>query len=185
VRPLRSGPPSRTLPPRDETASGGHGRPSGRVLGVIGGVALVIVAVVVVLIVSTGGDDTPTPPNQVAETTAQTSESEPVRTQSSRQQRIDREDTPVAVLNGTGINGLARQVADRLQSTGYQAAVDNTQPRPDTVIGYKDGAEAAAREIGKLLEVPTAQIQPMPQDLTGVAGTNAVVVVIGADKASD
>jgi hypothetical protein len=83
------------------------------------------------------------------------------------------------------VNGLARQVADRLQSTGYQAAVDNTQPRPSTVIGYKSGAEAAAREIGKLLEVPSSQIVPMPQDLAGSAGNNAVVVVLGADKASD
>jgi hypothetical protein len=184
ARQLRSGPPSRTLPPREE-ATGGHHRPSGRVLGILGGTALVIVAVVVVLVLTLGGDDTPPPPNQVAETVARTTQAEPGRTQSSRQARVDRADTPVAVLNGTGINGLARQVADRLQSTGYQASVDNTQPRPATVIGFKPGAEAAAREIGKLVEVPSGQIQPMPQDLGGVAGNNAVVVVIGADKASD
>ncbi len=153
----------------------------------MGGALAVVVAVVAVLVLTLGGDDPPPPPNQVAETTAQTTPaaSEPGRTQSSRQARIDRADTPVAVLNGTGVNGLARQVADRLQSTGYQAAVDNTQPRPATVIGFKDGAEPAAREIGRLLEVPSGQIQAMPQDLAGVAGNNAVVVVIGADKASD
>jgi hypothetical protein len=184
VRPLRGGPPSRTLPPREEEG-GGHS-PSRRTLGVVGGVLAVIAAVVVVLVLTLGGgEDTPPPPNQVAETTAQNEGTEPARTQSSRQARIDRADTPVVVLNATGVNGLARQVADRLQSTGYQAAVDNTQARPTTVIGYKEGAEPAAREIGKLLEVPNAQIEPMPQDLTSVAGTNAVVVVIGADKASD
>jgi hypothetical protein len=32
--------------------------------------------------------------------------------------------------------------------------------------------------------VPSAQIQPMPADLTAQAGQNAVVVVIGTDKAS-
>jgi hypothetical protein len=183
-RPLRGAPPSRTLPPRDEPGEGRHG-PSRRVLGVLGGSLLVVAAVVVVLLVTLGGDSTPPPPNQVAETSGRTTDVGPARTQSSRQARIDRADTPVVVLNGTGVNGLARQVADRLQSTGYQAAVDNTQARPTTVIGYKQGAEPAAREIGKLLEVPSAQIQPMPPDLTGVAGTNAVVVVIGADKATD
>ncbi len=137
------------------------------------------------LVLTLGGNDTPPPPNQVADTVARTTGAEPGRTQSSRQARIDRADTPVIVLNATGVNGLARQVADRLQSTGYQAAVDNSTSRPQTVIGYKAGAAAAAREIGKLLEVPSAQIQPMPQDLAGQAGNNAVIVVIGADKASD
>jgi hypothetical protein len=183
-RALRGGPPSRTLPPRDDAESGST--PSRRTLGVLGGAALVVIAVVVVLVLTLGGgEDTPPPPNQVADTVARTTTAEPGRTQSSRQARIDRADTPVIVLNATGVNGLARQVADRLQSTGYQAAVDNSTSRPATLIGYKDGAEAAAREIGKLLEVPSGQIQPMPQDLVGQAGNNAVIVVIGADKASD
>jgi hypothetical protein len=185
ARPLRDAPPSRTLPPRDEPVDDGHHSPSRRTLGVIGGALLVVAAVVVVLVLTLGGEDTPPPPNQVAETAGRTTDVEPARTQSSRQARIDRADTPVVVLNGTGVNGLARQVADRLQSTGYQAAVDNTQSRQATIIGYKTGAEAAAREIGKLLEVPSGQIQPMPSELTGVAGNNAVVVVIGADKATD
>ena len=162
----------------------GHRRPSGRVLGVLGGSLLVVAAVVGVLILTLGGDDAPPPPNQVAETVADTTAAEPGRTQSSRQARIDRADTPVLVLNGTGVDGLARQVADRLGSTGYNAAVDNAQARDATLIAYKDGAEAAAREIGRLLEVPSAQIQPMPQELTAQAGTNAVVVVMGGDKAS-
>jgi hypothetical protein len=183
ARALRGGPPSRTLPPREEPAA--SGRASGRVLGVLAGSLLVVAAVVVVLVLTLGGEDAPPPPNQVAETIARTTESEPARTQSSRQARIDRADTPVVVLNATGVNGLARQVADRLQSTGYQAGVDNTGARPTTLVAYKDGAEPAAREIGRLIEVPSGQIQPMPEDLTGQAGGNAVVVVIGADKASD
>jgi hypothetical protein len=183
ARALRGGPPSRTLPPREE--SGGGRTPSRRTLGVLGGALAVVAAVVVVLVLTLGGSDTPPPPNQVADTIANTTAAEPGRTQSTRQARVDRADTPVLVLNATGVNGLARQVADRLQSTGYQAAVDNSTSRPQTVIGYKAGAAPAAREIGKLLQVPSAQIQPMPQDLAGQAGNNAVIVVIGADKASD
>ena len=182
ARALRGGPPSRSVPLVEEPA--GHRRPSGRVLGVLGGSLLVVAAVVGVLVLTLGGDDAPPPPNQVAETVADTTAAEPGRTQSSRQARIDRADTPVLVLNGTGVDGLARQVADRLGSTGYNAAVDNAQARDATLIAYKDGAEAAAREIGRLLEVPSAQIQPMPQELTAQAGTNAVVVVMGGDKAS-
>jgi hypothetical protein len=184
TRALRGGPPSRTLPPRDDSESG-H-TPSRRTLGVLGGAALVVAAVIAVLVVTLGGgEDTPPPPNQVADTVARTTTAEPGRTQSTRQARVDRADTPVIVLNATGVNGLARQVADRLQSTGYQAAVDNSTSRPETLIGYKSGADAAAKEIGKLLDVPAGQIQPMPQDLVGQAGNNAVIVVIGADKASD
>jgi hypothetical protein len=183
TRSLRGGPPSRTLPPRDGTEPGRT--PSRRTLGVLGGAALVVAAVVVVLILTLGGNDTPPAPNQVADTVARTTASEPGRTQSTRQARVDRADTPVIVLNATGVNGLARQVADRLQSTGYQAAVDNSTSRPQTLIGYKSGADAAAKEIGKLLDVPSSQIQPMPQDLVAQAGSNAVIVVIGADKASD
>ena len=184
TRALRGGPPSRTLPPRDDSESG-H-TPSRRTLGVLGGAALVVAAVIAVLVVTLGGgEDTPPPPNQVADTVARTTAAEPGRTQSTRQARVDRADTPVIVLNATGVNGLARQVADRLQSTGYQAAVDNSTSRPETLIGYKSGADAAAKEIGKLLDVPAGQIQPMPQDLVGQAGNNAVIVVIGADKASD
>ena len=70
------------------------------------------------------------------------------------------------VLNATGVNGLARQVADRLQSTGYQAAVDNSTSRPQTLIGYKSGADAAAKEIGKLLDVPAARSSPCPRTLS-------------------
>ena len=132
--------PSRTLPPRDDTEPGRT--PSRRTLGVLGGAALVVAAVVVVLILTLGGNDTPPAPNQVADTVARTTTSEPGRTQSTRQARIDRADTPVIVLNATGVNGLARQVADRLQSTGYQAAVDNSTSRPQTLIGYKSGADA-------------------------------------------
>jgi hypothetical protein len=183
TRALRGGPPSRSLPTRDGTEPGRT--PSRRTLGVLGGAALVVAAVVVVLILTLGGNDTPPAPNQVADTVARTTASEPGRTQSTRQARIDRADTPVIVLNATGVNGLARQVADRLQSTGYQAAVDNSTSRPQTLIGYKSGADAAAKEIGKLLDVPSSQIQPMPQDLVAQAGSNAVIVVIGADKASD
>jgi hypothetical protein len=183
TRALRGGPPSRTLPSRDGAEPGRT--PSRRTLGVLGGAALVVAAVVVVLILTLGGNDTPPAPNQVADTVARTTASEPGRTQSTRQARIDRADTPVIVLNATGVNGLARQVADRLQSTGYQAAVDNSTSRPQTLIGYKSGADAAAKEIGKLLDVPSSQIQPMPQDLVAQAGSNAVIVVIGADKASD
>ena len=75
-------------------------------------------------------------------------------------------------------------MADRLQSTGYRAGTDNTDAREATVVGYKEGAETPAREIGRLLEVPSSQIQEMPEDLAPLAGQNAVVVVIGADKAS-
>jgi LytR cell envelope-related transcriptional attenuator len=180
VRPLRSGPPSRSLLV-DEPA---HRRPSRRVLGVLGGSLLVVAAVVVVLVLTLGGDEAPPPPNQVAETIADTTAAEPGRTQASREARIDRADTPVIVLNATGVNGLARQVAGRLQSTGYRADADNTEPRDTTLIGFKSGAEAAAREIGRLLEVPSAQVQAMPQELTAQAGAHAVVVIIGADKAS-
>jgi len=184
ARPLRSGSPSRTASSRLLEPEDTGRTPSRRVLGVLAGSLLVVAAVVVVLVLTLGGDETPPAPNQVAETVAETTPTEPGRTQSSRQARIDRAEFPVVVLNGTSVNGLARQVAGPLESTGYRTSVDNTDAREATVVGYKEGAETAAREIGRLLEVPSSQIQEMPQDLAPLAGTNAVVVVIGADKAS-
>ena len=70
----------------------------------------------------------------------------------------------MAVLNGDRGSPASRaRPPTSLQSTGYnQAAVDNntTEPRA-TLIGYKSGADAAAQEIAKLLDVPAGQIQPM------------------------
>jgi hypothetical protein len=186
-------PPSRTVPPQtlltEEDGDDGRAdrrRPSGRAMGVIGAGLLGVVAVVAVLVLTLGGDDTPTPPNQVADTVAQTADTTPSRTTSSRQARLDRAGTAVAVFNGTSTTGLARQVADRLQSTGYKVPTVATAAtaRQTTLVAYRSDAQAEAREIAKLLELPATQVQPLSQDLTSTVGNNSVLVILGADKAT-
>jgi hypothetical protein len=58
-------------------------------------------------------------------------------------------EVPVAVLNGTGVTGLAAQTADELAADGYADVSTGNAPAttgPSTVY-YRDGAEAAAAQL--------------------------------------
>jgi hypothetical protein len=156
-------------------------------MGVIGAGLLAVVAIVAILVTTLGGGDSaPPPPNQVADTVARGADTTPGRTTSSRQARLDRAGTSVAVFNGTGQTGLARQVADRLQSTGYKVPTVATAAtaRQTTLVAYRSDAQPEAREIARLLELPAGQVQPLSQDLTSTVGNNSVLVILGADKAT-
>lgn len=86
----------------------------------------------------------------------------------------------VTVLNGTGIDGLADQVGERLAETGWSVGTRNyarDREIQETVVYYADTADlgaalALAREVG---DAPTA-LSP------GIAESGAqLMVVIGAD----
>jgi LCP family protein required for cell wall assembly len=74
---------------------------------------------------------------------------------------IQPEDVPVRVLNGAGVAGLARQVADMLEGRGYPIAeVGNTDERERTVVQHpaaqREGAELVASEIPGDVELETS-----------------------------
>jgi hypothetical protein len=90
------------------------------------------------------------------------------------------------VLNGTTIPGLARSVADRVDSGGYRiGAVTNApdQQRAATQVAYQSGQERAARQVAQLIDVGADAVVPIDEVTSATAGDEAVVVVtVGADQ---
>jgi len=89
----------------------------------------------------------------------------------------------VAVLNGTGGAevGLASDYAGALEDAGYKTGIVTDAPEPFTtsVIMYTEGNEAAAKKVGKTVDITeTEPVTPAVEELT--AGAMAVVV-IGTD----
>jgi hypothetical protein len=97
---------------------------------------------------------------------------------------LDPSTITVAVLNGTDVAGLAAQVADIVESAGFQrgnVANATEQASAESAVLYADGARGAARQVGQ--ELGIAQIEPVDQQSESLAGTADVVVIVGADQA--
>jgi hypothetical protein len=96
-----------------------------------------------------------------------------------------RGDTTVAVFNGTTINGLAANTADKLASSGYKrgSTGDFTdQQRSSSTIFYRRQARKQARDISRELHI--TDLRPMDAETQALAGDRAdVAVVVGSDKA--
>jgi hypothetical protein len=92
----------------------------------------------------------------------------------------------VAVLNGTTVPGLAKQVGDRVESHGFRLGTvantaDQEQQRAESVVLYAPGHEREARAVNKRLGIGQRErIDPASQELAGDA---TVVVIAGADLA--
>jgi hypothetical protein len=92
----------------------------------------------------------------------------------------------VAVLNGTTVPGLAKQIGDRVESHGFRLgtvanAVDQEQQRAESVVLYAPRHQREARAVNKRLGIGQREpIDPASQELAGDA---TVVVIAGADLA--
>ena len=105
----------------------------------------------------------------------------------------------VAVLNGTAVFDLAKDIGLRLTTVGYHvpsSTVENAavQTETTTAVGYLPGFKSDAEQVAKSLKLPSADVQPANSQATGVvcpaASASApcsadVIVTIGADMASD
>jgi LytR cell envelope-related transcriptional attenuator len=95
-------------------------------------------------------------------------------------------DTAVAVLNGTGTAGLAHHLAADLQQSGYSqaAALAGIPPgtHATTVVEYTHGHRADAQAVARSLNV--TQVQAIESSIASLAGSATVVVLAGADQAS-
>ncbi|MGC2374811.1 MAG: LytR C-terminal domain-containing protein, partial [Solirubrobacteraceae bacterium] len=95
-------------------------------------------------------------------------------------------ETAVAVLNGTGTAGLAHHLAADLQQGGYAraAALAGVPPgtHASTVVQYTHGHRADAQAVAKALNV--TQVEPVETTIVPLAGSATVVVLAGADQAS-
>ena len=97
---------------------------------------------------------------------------------------LDPSTITVAVLNGTDLAGLAAQVADTVESAGFQrgnVANATDTASAESAILYADGARGAARQVGQELDI--AQIEPIDEETQSLAGTADVAVIVGADQA--
>jgi LytR cell envelope-related transcriptional attenuator len=92
----------------------------------------------------------------------------------------------VAVLNGTTVPGLAKQVGDRVESHGFRLGTvantaDQEQQRAESVVLYAPGHVREAQAVNKRLGIGQREpIDPASQELAGDA---TVVVIAGADLA--
>jgi LCP family protein required for cell wall assembly len=88
---------------------------------------------------------------------------------------VDPGEVPLRVLNGTGVVGLARQVADLAETRGYPIVeVGNTEPRDTTVIRHPASQAAGARALAADVPgEPTLEESPVPQ-VTVLLGRDAL-----------
>ena len=98
-----------------------------------------------------------------------------------------RYDATVAVLNGTTIDGLARDAADKLEATGFHEGVVTNDPinqqRQHTVVYYERGYREQAQAVAVCLDVPLKRLRPVTARAGVLADHANVAVLIGADKA--
>jgi hypothetical protein len=80
----------------------------------------------------------------------------------------------VHVRNGSGVNGLASRVEDRLTGLGFvRGTVDTTADTPTTVVRHRDSGDAAEAVAAQLSGVDVEQDDSVP--------SGHVQVVLGAD----
>jgi hypothetical protein len=88
-----------------------------------------------------------------------------------------------SVLNGTGVDGLARQVADQLEAAGYRRGnvTNAADPTQESRVLYAQGARAQALAVARRLDV--ARTEPADSGSQALGGDATVIVVVGADRA--
>jgi hypothetical protein len=95
-------------------------------------------------------------------------------------------DVSVAVLNATGVNGLANDFRDRALAAGFKRSSVGNDPsgqRAESVVLFSPGKEDEARLVRRKFDVNG--IEPVdPQLKASVAPTADVILVVGADKTS-
>jgi hypothetical protein len=102
-----------------------------------------------------------------------------------------RAERTVLVLNGTPTPNLAAALKDQLTNAGYadnNVAADNDPQGHDvaaSVVFYKRGAAAQAKDVAKVLDISPDQVKPINATLQASAQGKSVVVELGADKSGN
>jgi hypothetical protein len=96
--------------------------------------------------------------------------------------------TPLAVLNGTTITGLARTVADQLTANGWQepnvVTNDTTnQSRKVSEVFYEDGYRNEASNVAGCLGIHIDHVHLMNAGARALADRAKIVVFVGSDRA--
>ena len=156
---------------------------------IVGGVVGVIAVVLLLVLVVFNGNDSKPSPNTIGGVPASTgtgSTASNGKPNATKPAPVSRGDVNVAVLNGTTVPGLARQVGTRLQNAGFKLGTVTNAPdqaRSATVVGYQPGHVNEARVVARLIHVGSDSVKPIDQSTAVVAGQDAfVVVTVGADQ---
>jgi hypothetical protein len=162
------------------------------VFAAIGAILVVLVVGVVLFTGVLGGDDDGTQPTSTVTADNGSASSGSSGSSTTKKKPAPAASAPkpgtyeVAVLNGTTVPGLARGVANRLQSNKYKIGnVTNaaTQDRSQTLVEYAQGHRAEADQVAKAIDVGSDAIQPLSAGSKTIAGDTATVVVtVGADQ---
>jgi hypothetical protein len=124
-------------------------------------------------------EDDEEPATQQADAPAEEAPRAPER----RSAPVNPSQVTVAVLNGTTVQGLAADVADKLQDDGFQrgnVANFTEQQRAESVVLYARGARPEARSVSRRLGI--SQTEAIDSESQDLAGNASVVVVVGADQ---
>ena len=91
---------------------------------------------------------------------------------------------PLAVLNGSGVSGLAHQTAEQARGMGYAQISEGNAPSTVTAtkVYFRPGGAPEARQVAQDLNLPTPTRIPATGALDKAADAPAhVVVVLGPD----
>lgn len=94
-----------------------------------------------------------------------------------------RSDSVLLVLNGTSRNGHAGSVTDDLSDLGYTTIVPSNAGRLSvTTIEYTPGFCAESVRVALDLELPGAEVRPLPEDNDVFLGRAEILITLGSDS---
>lgn len=92
---------------------------------------------------------------------------------------VDRSELTVAVLNGTGVEGLAKKVADQMTSAGFPAPITaNAVGHQATTVYFRPGAEQRGKIVAAMFDAAVKPLAP------SMSAETDVTVVVGEDLAA-
>lgn len=95
----------------------------------------------------------------------------------------ERSEAVLLVLNGTSRNGHAGSVTDDLSDLGYTTIIPSNAGRLQvTTIEYTPGFCAESVRISADLELPGADVRPLPADNDVFLGRAEILVTLGSDS---
>jgi hypothetical protein len=168
----RNGGPARPAPVR----GAGEPRPSSErsaslryvVLAVVG--ALIVIAAGTFAVGALGGREEPAPAPRASNSAPPSTPGAP-------------SSVTFSVLNGTGVDGLGKQVADELEAAGYRRGnvTNASEQKAESVVLYARTSRADALAVAR--EIDVSQTEPIDASSQVLAGDASVVVIAGADQA--
>jgi hypothetical protein len=95
--------------------------------------------------------------------------------------------SPIAVINGTDVTGLADSTAEALTNNGYRDVVVVTNDAAsssisDSGVSYEPGHRDLAQSVAACLEIRPDRVRPMTARTRSAARQADVAVFLGADR---